>query len=130
MVAIDELIPIRSRDLVDENAHSNILRLHYALNSIARLWGQPMFVNRGFSTLEEQIRIYQMKGLPPKLQSCHLIGAAADIRDEHQLLQQWLTEHSFHLQRLNLYCEAFHATPTWVHFQIYPPHSGTLFFEP
>jgi hypothetical protein len=89
-----------------------------------------MIVTSGYRTEADQKRIYSEKGQAPKMGSLHLMGGAADISDPKGELKEWLLEHLEALERLDLYCEAFDATPGWVHLQVIPPASGKRFFLP
>lgn len=91
-------------------------------------------VTSGFRSMADHYRIYKVKGIDhPPLGSKHLTGQAADILDTKHILQAWLgTEECPNetLVKCNLYCEAFAATPGWVHFQDSRPKSGHRFFKP
>ena len=118
----------------------NMGRLHYVLNFIRRLYGQPMVITSGYRTAEEHFSIYQkinkervLTGKPElsvPMGSCHLIGASADIYDPDGKLKEWVLKNRSLCEDLCVYFEDFKFTPTWVHLQIYPPSSGERFFKP
>lgn len=69
---------------------------------------------------------------PSAMNSSHLYFAAVDIADPDHSLQNWLNtvEGQRALVEQGLWVEAFHATPTWVHLQLYSVNSGMRFFNP
>lgn len=132
MISARELV--KNNDKPDEDSQINLLELHYSLNFARRLTDFPWVITRGFSTPEEQRQIYAEKNQAPKMGSCHLIGAAADIADPDRKLQKWILDHLEIIEDLHIFLESFEATPTWVHWQIFPYGSWeigkTHFFEP
>lgn len=66
----------------------------------------------------------------PPMGSQHLIGAACDIFDPDKKIQKWLLGNAVTAEKIGLWFEHFKYTPNWVHAQIYPPSSGSLFFIP
>lgn len=97
-----------------------------------------MIVTSGYRTMEDHLRIYAEKGIADKsripMGSKHLVGAAVDIFDPDQKLQDWVWGNQSFLRRIELWCERFTHTPNWVHFQSIPYGSwqegGSIFFIP
>lgn len=123
MISMKELNPHSL--LVSEEEQSNLDILLERLNKIRALYGKSMTVTSGLRSLVEQMRIN-----PKAPHSKHTTGQAADIFDPDQELQTWCYDNVHVLEDVGLWCEAFKATPNWVHFQIQPPHSGIRFFTP
>lgn len=137
MISFSELSKVTE---LPKDVELNLTRLHFVLNTIRSLWKNPMVVTSGYRTMEDHLRIYNEKnekrksqGLDPvhvPMDSLHLYGAAADISDPDGKLKMWVCGHLEELERLDVYCEEFDATPQWIHFQIYAPMSGKRFFKP
>ena len=140
MILLSELCDPQVYEQLDKDIQFNLSRLHFVLNFIRVLYDKPMVVNSGFRSKERHFQIYQKKNndriskglepMPIPVKSWHLYGAAADIHDPFQMLQKWCLDHLHILEELNVYCESFNATPSWTHFQIYPPKSGRRIFNP
>lgn len=140
MILLSELVPSRALNEPPIDHRFNMSRLHYCLNFVRRLYGQPMTINSGYRTKEDHFRIYEKINEARKkngqdeiripMGSCHLIGAAADIADHDQKLKEWVLKNISVFEDLGLYLEDFDYTPTWCHIQIYPPGSGERFFKP
>lgn len=133
MISMDEIVGKNDPALIPVDHRVNLFRLHYVSNYIRRLWDHPMVVTSGYRTLEDHRRIYREKNIPEDkipMKSCHLIGAALDISDPHQKLQEWICDHLHIIEEVGVYLEMFSSTPTWVHMQIFPPKSLNRFFEP
>lgn len=130
MISIEELYLSKDLGRIDHDTMLNLGQLHYRLNFIRKLWAQPMMITSGFRTPEEQMVIYQAKGLPPKMGSAHLDGAAADISDPDGKLKRWILDHLDVVEALNLYFEDFDYTKGWIHAQLWSPASGKRFFIP
>jgi len=60
--------------------------------------------------------------------SKHKLGAAVDVYDPHNTLDDWLTDEILALY--GLYREAPGSTPGWCHLQSIPPGSGRHTFQP
>jgi uncharacterized protein YcbK (DUF882 family) len=100
----------------------NLQRLLKALNSIRSSWGKPMIVTSGLRSQQDQERIN-----PSAPKSKHLIGAAADIKDDGSLYK-WLETNPKAMELAGIYCEV--GTNGWVHIQVLPPKSGKRWFLP
>lgn len=134
MIYINELIKVDMETLPKDH-QINLIHLHHKLNVIRRFWKNPMYVTSGYRTKEDHFRIYKQKGVDkPPMGSQHLIGAACDIADPDGELKQWIGMNLHYIEEVGLWLESFQATGGitggWIHFQIYPPHSGNRFFEP
>lgn len=132
MISMQELLgPYKLEDQSNE-IQVNLKLLLGRVNKIRTWWGKPMIVTSGLRTMTDHLRIYKEKGItdPTKipLKSKHLFGAAVDISDPDLSLTAWLKKDSSHLELAQLWCE--NNTPTWVHFQIFPPMSGKRWFLP
>jgi hypothetical protein len=73
--------------------------------------------------------------------SKHMTGEACDVKDdEHRSFARWCLRNTTPLchqegkpdllQQIGLWMEQAQWTPTWVHLQIVPPHSGRRIFVP
>lgn len=123
MISMKELNPHSLITNAEEQANLEILLER--LNKVRALYGKSMTVTSGIRSMVEQMRIN-----PKAPNSKHIHGQAADIYDPNQELQTWCYDNVEHLEEIGLWCEAFKATPNWVHFQITSPHSGLRFFNP
>ncbi len=110
---------------ISSEVEDNLIILCDRLNKIQQACGLVMAVTSGLRSEEDQQRIN-----PFAMHSKHLLGQAADIYDQEKKLQEWCLANIDRLEGIGLWCEAFAYTPTWVHFQIVPPKSGTRFFIP
>lgn len=117
-----------------KETQDNLMDLLEKINKIRTLYGQIMVVTSGLRTPEDQVRIYEEKGITDHskipMKSRHITGQAVDISDPHQKLQQWCLANIKKLEEIGLWCESFDATPNWTHFQCSPPASGSRFFKP
>lgn len=64
------------------------------------------------------------------LMSKHMTGEAIDMYDPNGALDNWAYANPQILKDLGLWCEHRDYTPTWIHCQTVPPHSGQRFFIP
>jgi len=62
--------------------------------------------------------------------SKHITCEACDIDDTYGSLGNWCLNNLPVLELLGLWMESTDATPTWVHVQTKPPHSGKRVFQP
>lgn len=71
--------------------------------------------------------------------STHLTGEALDGSDEDRMLAKWILGNELAAKKLavpsyaakiGIWFEDFRTTPTWVHGQIIPPHSGLRIYIP
>lgn len=128
---MQELLKTTKLETLPVDIQSNLNDLHKKINSIRTLYGKPMIVSSGYRTIEQHKEIYRKYNkLNPPMGSRHLTGQAVDIADSNQLLQKWCLLNVRELESIGLWCEAFSATPNWVHFQTTPPASGRRFFLP
>lgn len=103
---------------------ANLQVLLQRVNVIRTEWNRPMIVTSGLRSEADQQRIN-----PKAPKSNHLIGAAVDIYDPDLKITAWLKENdSQRLVDAQLWCEE--GNSNWVHFQIFPPHSGNRWFLP
>jgi len=107
----------------------NIKTLILRLSAVRETFKRPMIVTSGFRSREDQERIYKGKTNIP-MHSCHLIGAAVDIADRDKSLAGFCYDNIQLLEKVGLWCEDPTMTHSWIHFQIFPPKSGTRFFKP
>jgi len=135
-----ELIDPEDLKDIDKAYEWNLIVLCYKLNVLRRYYGHPMIINSGYRSETQHMRIYDainnkradqgLRAFTVPWGSQHLIGAAADISDPQGKLKHFIEENEHLLEQLDLYCEAFEATPTWVHIQLFAPKSGKRFFKP
>lgn len=122
MIELKELNP-HDYDTTPE-IDNNLQILLERVNKIRTEWGKPMTVTSGLRSMADQQRIN-----PSAPKSNHLIGAAVDIYDPDLSITAWLKENdSERLIEAELWCEQ--GNKNWIHFQIYPPHSGNRWFLP
>lgn len=120
---ISELNP-HKYDTTDEQ-EENLATLCKRLSLLEAQWGSPFQVDSGLRSPRDQALIN-----PKAPHSRHLIGAAADIADPDNAIKDWLRENPEILENAQLWCEHWEHTPTWCHFQIFPPKSGNRWFIP
>lgn len=134
MISRQELISDEAFEQQDEKIQANINELLIRINKIRSAYGQPMTVTSGFRTMEHHLEIYAAKGITDKkkipMKSRHLTGQAVDILDTGEFLKNWVLANIEFIEKVGLWMESFSSTPTWVHFQIVPPPSKKIFFEP
>lgn len=139
MITLKEILGDTPKESLSPDIQANLEVLVNKMNVIRTAWGRPMRVSSGFRSMEDHLRIYRQiavaKGIPfdpakVPMRSRHLSGAAVDIADSKRELQAFILKNQDLLEKAGLWCEAFEATPTWVHFQILPPASGRRFFKP
>lgn len=131
MIILRELNPRQFKTTPEQDANLNDLLKR--LNVIREAYAHPMTVTSGLRDLEDHKRIYKAKGIPEDkipMGSAHLKGCGADIGDANGKLKEWINNNINVLEEAGLWCEDFSATPTWCHFQSYPPKSGKRFFMP
>lgn len=102
---------------------ANLAVLHERINKIRSAYGKPMVVSSGYRSPAQN----QAAGGAKK--SNHMLCAAVDIKDDGKL-KDWILKNVKLLEIVELWMEDFSATPTWLHFQIFPPKSGKRFFLP
>lgn len=139
MISMDELLKGARLEDQDQDVQKSLKILLERVNKIRTAYGKPMTVTSGLRTKEDHIRVYKEKaakeGKPfddKKIPwgSQHLKGCAVDVYDPNQDLQQWCLDNVDVLENVELWCEDFSATHSWVHFQIRAPRSGNRFFKP
>ena len=122
MISMKELNPHNYPTTPEIDA--NLAILFQRINSIRSDWGKPMLITSGLRSQSDQQRIN-----PKATKSNHLIGAACDVSDPNLELTKWLKENeSQRLIDVKFWCEE--GNSNWVHFQIYPPKSGKIWFNP
>lgn len=110
-------------ELPDVSLNINVLveRLNLLIH-----WGCPITrITSGLRSVADQKRIN-----PAAMRSKHLTGAAADCYDPERKIANWCKDNLQVLEDVQLWCEDFGHTPTWVHFQCLPPKSGRRVFLP
>ncbi len=133
-ISLKELTKGYNFDSLDSSHKNNLEVLHERINKIRAAYGKPLSVTSGYRSMEDHLRIYKAKGIIDKalipMGSRHLSGSACDIYDPNQELQKWALANVKLLETIGLWCEHFSATPSWIHWQITPPKSGSRFFKP
>lgn len=138
MILMSELLKGKKLEDLSPEVQTNLNQLLVAINKVRTLYGHPMIVTSCVRTMEEHLAIYAKKGITDKskipMKSKHLFGQAVDIADADGKLKEWCLANEQTLKEVGVWMEAFHATPTWVHFQIVPYgsyHEGSsLWFNP
>lgn len=107
----------------------NLNELCRRLNKIRAAWGKPMIVTSGLRSEAQQQDLIKA-GKSAATKSKHLLGLAADIQDEGNLLYDFLAANPKLMEEAGIWCESKVATANWCHIQISPPNSGRRFFIP
>lgn len=128
MISLKELNPKGYK--LDAEQELNLKVLLTRINIVRKAFNKPMIVTSGFRSREDHAAIYAKQGLPPKWGSLHLKGAACDILDNNGELWEFCINNLKLIEDAKLWLEDKSATPTWVHFQIFPPKSGKIIFKP
>lgn len=124
-MTISDLIGRHDSKKLDSETTKNLTILADKMSTLERIYKKPFYVISGYRAQEDQKRIN-----PKESFSYHLNGYAVDISDVSGELRHWLSQNEKVLENLDLYCEAFQYTPTWVHFQIVPNQSGERLYRP
>jgi hypothetical protein len=98
--------------------------LLYRMSILRYKYGKPMKVNSGYRTPAHNATIPGASKT-----SWHTKAAAVDISDPDGSLYKWCQDNEQTLAALGLWMEDRMDTPTWCHFQIYPPKSGNRVFR-
>lgn len=139
MITLDELIKGYDYNSLTKATQRQLQELLEKWNKVRTAYGKPLIINRGYSSPDHQIKIYQdiakQKGIlfdisKVPMKSAHIFGAAADVSDPKKELQSWIKQNVKLMEEIGLWFEDFSATPTWVHGQAYAPKSGNRFFKP
>lgn len=112
---------------LNEAQDASVNKLLAVMNVIRAEYGLLMRVTSGFRTHEMEMRIDPMHP-----NSLHTVGAAVDIYDPDpdRRLWNWCIGHMDLLVELGVYLEDRLYSHNHVHFQIWPPASGTRIFRP
>lgn len=134
MITMNEILRKYKFEQLDAEVQKNLIDLLEKINKVRSLYNKPMKITSGLRTKEDQIRIYNQKGITDltkiPMGSRHLYGQAIDVFDPNKELQQWCLSNVIKLEEIGLWCEDFLYTPNWTHFQSVPPKSGKRFFKP
>lgn len=106
----------------------NFLKLYFRINEFRHFYGKPMFStfpNAGVRSVADQEAIN-----PKHMKSNHLKAAAWDPSDVSGDLWRFVMNNLQFCENIGLWMESKVYTPTWVHFQIFPPKSGSRIFIP
>lgn len=114
---------------VNVEISANLDDLHDKLNQLRAAYGRPMVITSGLRS-DEQQKALIAAGKSTATKSKHLIGQAADIRDEDGKLAAWARQNVEILKDIELWCEDPEYTRGWLHVQTVPPKSGKRFFIP
>lgn len=134
MISLKELNP--KGFALSKEQETNLNILHSKISMVRAKYNKPMRVTSGFRSLEDHKRIYmdiaRRKGITNvriPMGSQHLKAAAVDILDVDGALFKWCQDNVLFLEEIGLWIEDDQAVPR-VHFQIFPPRSGSRFFKP
>lgn len=138
MITMSELLKGNKLEDQSEKVQYNLLVLCDRINAIREAYAKPMVVTSGLRTMEDHLRIYSEKGITDQskipMKSKHLFGQAVDIADQTGLLKVFINNNIPLLAENSLWCEDFHSTPGWCHFQTVPYGSWVdgkeRFFKP
>jgi hypothetical protein len=128
MITLKELNP-HNHPLTHEQ-QQNLPILLERMNRVRTLYAKPMLITSGVRSVEDQTRIDGAAGRKPRVGSMHLRAAACDVWDRDRHLWGWVMDNLKLMEEIGLWLEDKSKTPTWVHFQIYPPKSGNRIFLP
>ena len=103
----------------------NLDKLLLAINKVRKAYGKPMTVSSGWRPAAVNGRIANAA-----VKSNHMLGLAVDISDPKGEVMAWILANMKLIVACGLYIEDFRHTPTWVHFQIVAPKSGSRIFVP
>lgn len=137
-VSVEEYLnKIKYEDLTYEQ-QCNVNTLIPKVNLLLEKFGEYRKVNSGFRTTEDHLRIYKeindkrkAKGLEPvkiPMSSKHLYASAIDLEDSNSKLYNFCKNNVKILEELGIWCEERQGG--WLHCQIFPPKSGSRFFNP
>lgn len=138
MIDLKELLKGKDFASLPKEHQDNLLVLLERINKVRIAYGRSMIITSCIRTKEDQIRIYNQKGITDinriPMKSKHIICAAVDISDPKRELQVWCQNNQELLRSIGLWLEDFRYTQNWVHFQIMPYGSykegGSIFFIP
>lgn len=127
-ISKEELLKGRDEKYASEYTQeisNNLDKLLIPLNKIRDAYGKPMVVTSGW-------RPKAINSVTPgaAAKSKHMLGLATDIFDPNGDLVKWVLQNLDLLKTLDIYCEDFRWTSSWVHFQLGPPSSGKRIFVP
>jgi len=108
---------------VNEEVEANLMVLYLRINKVRSAYGSPMVITSGLRSEADQMRIN-----PSAPKSKHLIGAACDVLDQDEKLNDWCKSNEALLQEIRFWMEERQGG--WQHFQTYAPSSGKLWFLP
>lgn len=118
-------------DQILENAEITVTRVNTLLHAMA-LAGVPLVVSPKTGSLcSSGWRPPAVNSVTPGAakKSKHLIGAACDLYDPHEKLDEFCMRNEDLLERLCLWLEHPESTQGWCHVQIFPPESGNRVFR-
>jgi len=120
-----EIVPYG--EVLTETEKNNIGLLLTKMNCIRAEYGLPMRISSGFRSASDEKRIDPMHP-----NSMHTRGLACDVLDPQpeSRLWKWCIAHLNFLVELGVYLEDRDYTPNHVHFQVWPPYSGSRIFKP
>ncbi len=107
---------------------ANLSILCDRLNQLSEACNMEFKINSGLRSDADQKAIIAA-GLSRATRSKHLIGAAADIADEHNLIYSWCQNNMEIVAAIGLWMESVLDTKTWIHLQMQPPKSGKRVFR-
>lgn len=127
MTTIQELNPhnFKTSAIIDKN----LMNLFIRLNELQCAWGKDIVLTSGLRNSDLQQKLID-EGRTHATHSAHLSGCAADISDPSGYLATWIMERLSLMEKIGLWVEDPHYTPTWLHVQIYAPLSMKRVFIP
>ena len=137
MISYKELLGSHAVSELSIAHQHNLEELLKRINIIRAAWGKPMTVTSGYRSMQDHIRIYstlaskrgvQFDASKVPMSSAHLKSSAVDISDPDGSLYDWCRANEPLLESTELWCEE-KDDQARVHFQIYPPRSGSRFFK-
>jgi uncharacterized protein YcbK (DUF882 family) len=131
MISRDEILKGK---VCPPELEANLAELLVKINKVRAAYNLPLTVTSGFRDKNDQIRIYNAKGITDEAQmhmsSKHFFCQAVDIFDPNKELQKWTKDNLALIEEIGLWMEDFGSTSDWLHYQIVAPKSGNRFFIP
>lgn len=127
MKSIEELNPhnLETNQVIDKN----LVILYERLEELQDAIGIDLVINSGLRSQEAQNKLIAAKK-SKAVNSLHLVGAAADIKDKDGKIAKWVMSNLNFMKIIGLWIESPDYCKGWVHVQIFPPKSGNRVFIP
>lgn len=124
MISLKEILKGTDYNKLDTEIQNNLMDLLEALNKFRAEYKRAMNVTSGLRTKQDQIRIYNAKGITDEskipMNSPHISGEAADFADKDGKLKAFAIEcdKNGKLKQWGLWMEDPSVTISWIHLDI------------